>query len=128
MFRKLPILKAIGELPPRERLIFLLPISAVMTLTGVVVIFWNIIQSDQKEKDGNYKDQRQEDRLDCNEKIRRDSIRIVRLEIANEKHIEREDSLTRALYLVERDTYENRIETIKQKRILIRKAKDLLKR
>lgn len=128
MFRKLPILKAIGELPPRERLIFLLPISAVMTLAGVVIIFWNIIQSDQKEKDGNYKDQRKEDRLDCSEKIRRDSIRIVILEIANEKHIQREDSLMRAFYLLERDMYENRVETNRQKRILIRKTKDLLKR
>lgn len=115
------LLKTLGELPPERRMNFLLLLSAVSVLAMVIVFFWKIINADQRDKVSDIRQQFSESKTEYNKRIREDSIKIEHLE-------QKVDSLTRAVYIIEKEMYENRLETINQKKLLIKRAKDFLKK
>lgn len=121
IFKKTPILKALGELPPERRLNVMQPIFAVIALATVIPFMWKIISDDRRDKDRSYELQLKEVKADCKERdINNQAVRInMQYQI---------DSLKVAIFSISKEMYENRLETINQQRELIKKQKEILKR
>lgn len=105
---------------PHERITTRTYLVMTLGLIGVVIIFWNIIRADQADI-----------RAECKERNRTNNIKIDRQQIEIDslklKYRIDVDSLRYRIFEVEKEMYENRLETIKQKKILINKAKEFLK-
>lgn len=114
--------KDIGALKtPHERLAFRTYFFIVVLLATVVLLMWKIISNDQKDKVADLREQMIELKNECRIKNRQDSIQIERLRYYV-------DSLRTNLYDVVKEMYENRLETVNQRKLLIKNAKELLKK
>lgn len=129
---KLKLLKGITEIDrdigkletPHERITTRTYLFMTMALIGVIIIFWNIIRSNQVDAQRECKER---DRL-SNIKIDRQQIEIDSLILKNIEYRFEGDSIRYRLFEVEKEMYENRVETINQKKVLIKKAKQFLKK
>lgn len=128
MFKK-TLLKGLGEIntdignlkTPQERNHARTYLMIVLILITVVSVFWNIIRNDQKEKVKYLETRMAELSAECKERDRRNEIEKYRNRFEM-------DSLKQAIFDVVKEMYENRLETVTQKKILIKKAKAFLKR
>lgn len=128
MFRQ-KILKGIADIngdigklaTPYERINARTNYVWTLALIGVIIIFWNIHRNDQNEAARECKER---DRL-SNIKIDRQQIQIDSLRL---KYLIDVDSLKYRIFELEKEMYVNRLETINQKKVLIKRAKQFLKK
>lgn len=117
----------IGKLEtPRERINMRTNYLWLLALIGVIIVFWNIIRSDQEEAARKCEER---DRL-SNIKSDKQQIEIGRLQIKMDS-IELKsrivaDSLKYRIFEVEMEVNANRRETIHQQKTLIKRANQFL--
>lgn len=112
--------KTIGELPPGQRLNVLQPVLAVLFLALAVYFLFNVISNDNKEKVQDLKIEKAEDRAECKERQRQDSVKIDKLE-------SKIDILSVKYYELSLRGYTKKLETVSKLKTSVKAQKHILK-